>query len=401
MKIIERTEYIDQLKRVVGTPDIKVITGIRRSGKSKLMLTFIDYLNKNYKNINIVYIDYNLSKYEDLTNKDSLYEYVSEHYDKKKKNFLMIDEIELCENFEKVVISLYTEGKYDIYLTGSNAFLLSSDLVTLFTGRTFEIQVFPFSFKEYLQYYKYKNLNEAFDRFVLEGGMSGSYLYKDIRDKYKNINDIYKTLLLRDIKQKYKIKHIETFNRISEYLISNISNIVSINNVQKAIKQSGSNIDYKTVAKYIEYLLSAFIFYKVTRYDLSGKKYLKTNEKYYLADHVFKYAVLGTKNMNYGYTYENIVAIELLRRGYEIYIGILYKKEIDFIAIKKDEQLFIQVCDDISAEKTFSREVAPLLSIKSGYKKMILANTKHDMYQYEGIEIHDIARWLEDIEGKE
>ncbi len=394
MKIIERTEYINQLKRVVGTPDIKVIIGIRRSGKSKLMLSFIDYLNKTYKNANVVYIDYNLTKYESLIDKNSLYEYVNNHYKKKKKNFLLIDEVELCKDFEKTIISLYTEGKYDIYLTGSNAFLLSSDLATLFTGRTFEIQVFPFSFKEYLQYYKFKNINDAFDRFVLEGGMSGSYLYKDIRDKYKNINDIYKTLLLRDIKQKYKIKHTDTFNKIAEYLVSNVSNIVSINNILKVIKQSGTNIDYKTVAKYIEYLINAFIFYKVKRYDLAGKKYLKTNEKYYLADHSFKYAVLGTRNMNYGYIYENIVAMELLRRGYEVYIGILYKKEIDFVAIKKDEQIFIQVSDDISDEKTFKREVAPLLSIKNGYKKMILANTKHEMYQYEGVEIHDIARWV-------
>ena len=396
MKILERTEYINQLKRVVGTPDIKVITGIRRSGKSKLMLSFIDYLNKTYKNANILYIDYNLIQFEDLTNKDSLYKYVSEHYKKKKKNFVLIDEVELCKGFEKTIISLYTEGKYDIYLTGSNAFLLSSDLATLFTGRTFEIQVFPFSFKEFIEYYKLKNINEAFDKYVLEGGMSGSYIYKDIRDKYKNINDIYKTLLLRDIKQKYKIKHIDIFNKISEYLISNVSNIVSINNILKAVKQSGTNIDYKTVAKYIGYLINAFIFYKVTRYDLAGKKYLKTNEKYYLADHAFKYAVLGTKNMNYGYIYENIVAMELLRRGYEVYIGILYKKEIDFVAIKKDEQIFIQVSDDISDEKTFKREVTPLLSIKNGYKKMILANTKHEMYQYEGIEIHDIARWLKE-----
>ena len=396
MKILERTEYIDQLKRVIGTPDIKVITGIRRSGKSKLMVSFIDYLKKQFKNANIVYIDYNLAKYKDLTNKDSLYEYISNQYEKKKKNFILIDEVELCKDFEKTIISLYTEEKYDIYLTGSNAFLLSSDLATLFTGRTFEIQVFPFSFKEYLQYYKYKNINQAFDRYVLEGGMSGSYLYKDMRDKYKNINDIYKTLLLRDIKQKYKIKHIDTFNKISEYLISNVSNIVSINNILKTIKQNGTTIDYKTVAKYIGYLINAFIFYKVTRYDLAGKKYLKTNEKYYLADHAFRYAVLGAKNMNYGYIYENIVAMEFLRRGYEVYVGILYKREIDFVAIKKDEQIFIQVSDDISDEKTFKREVTPLLSIKNGYKKMILANTKHEMYQYDGVEIHDIARWLND-----
>lgn len=394
MKIIERTEYLEKLIRVIGTPDIKVITGIRRSGKSKLMASFIAYIKKNIKKANIIYIDLNLKKLEKYKNADKLYNFVKEKYDKKKKNFLLIDEIEECEGFENIINSLHAEEIFDIYITGSNAFLLSSDLATLFTGRTFEIEVYPFSFSEYLKYFKNKDIDVAFKNYLFEGGMSGSYVYKNIEDKYENLKTVYDTLLLRDIKNKYKIKNIEVFEKIVEYLISNISNLISTNNITDALKNNRIKIDYKTVGKYIEYLLNAFIFYRVKRYDLAGKKYLKTNEKYYLSDHAFKYAILGTKNMDYGYVYENIVAIELLRRGYELYVGVLYKKEIDFVAKKRNEQIYIQVSDDISTEKTLKREVDPLLSIKDGYKKIIIANTKHDMYQYEGIEIYDLVRWL-------
>ena len=394
MKIIERKSYIEKLKRVANTPDIKVITGIRRSGKSKLMLSFIDYLKSNEKKVNIVYIDYNLKQNEELLDKEKLYTYVNKNYKKNYQNYLFIDEIELCKGFEKIIISLYTEENYRIYITGSNAFLLSSDLLTLFTGRTFEIQVFPFSFSEYLEYFKYKDIHNAFEKYVKEGGMSGSYLYKELDDKYKNINSIYTTLLVRDIQQKYNIKHMETFNKISDFLVSNIANIISINNITNILNNKENKITYKTVDKYIGYLVNAFVFYRIKRYDLVGKKYLKTNEKYYLADHSFKYALLGTKNMNLGYVYENIVALELLRREYEVYIGILYKKEVDFVAIKKDEQIYIQVSDDISNQSTFEREINPLLSIRDGYKKIIIANTKHEMYQYEGIAIYDIADWL-------
>ena len=311
-----------------------------------------------------------------------------------KKNFVLIDEVQMCSCFEKAINGLHAKEKYDIYLTGSNAFLLSSDLATLFTGRTFEIEVYPFSFKEYLKYYEYNDLFKAFDKYVQEGGMSGSYLYNSIDKKYDYLNDIYNTLIVRDIYEINRLKDEKLMSSINDFLIDNISNLTSARNIAKTLTNNNEKVNHKTINRYIDYLCNAFAFYKVRRYDIQGKRYLSTQDKYYLSDHSFKYAKLGTKNMNYGRIYENIVAIELKRRGYELYVGVLYKKEIDFVAIKQNEKIYIQVSDDISGEETFNREITPLLKIKDAYPKMIIARTKHDTYQYEGIKIIDIAIWL-------
>ena len=271
---------------------------------------------------------------------------------------------------------MHATEKYDIYITGSNAFLLSSDLATLFTGRTFEIKVYPFSFSEYLQYFGYTDKYNAFDKYMLEGGMSGSYLYKDQEAKYDYIAEVFDTLIVRDIRRKYKIRNVQLMDRIVDYLMDNISNLSSARNITSTLKVSMEKIHHTTVGSYLQYLCNAFAFYKVRRYDIKGKKYLASNDKYYLSDHTFRYAKLGTKNMDYGRVLENIVAMELLRRGYEVYVGVLYKKEIDFVAIKRNEKIYIQVSDNISDEKTFEREVSPLLNIKDAYPKMIIAHTK-------------------------
>ena len=300
----------------------------------------------------------------------------------------------MCDGFEKALNGLHAEEKYDIYITGSNAFLLSSDLATLFTGRTFEIEVYPFSFKEYLKYYNYKDIQEAFDKYTQEGGMSGSYIYKTQEEKYQYISDVFNTLIIRDIKQKYNIKNTDVLNNLNNYLIDNISNLTSSNNITHFLNSYKVNITDKTVKNYIDYLCNAFAFYKIKRYDIKGKKYLSTQDKYYLADHSFKYAILGTNNMDFGRTYENIVAIELLRRGYELYVGTMYQKEVDFIAKKRNENLYIQVSDYIGDDSTLKRETTPLLQIRDAYPKIIIARTRHEDYQYEGIQIYDIANWL-------
>lgn len=393
MKIIER-EYLNKLIDVIGTPDIKVITGVRRSGKSKLLEAFKEYVLNNIEDANIISINFNLLEYEDLKDYIKLNEYIENKYISGKKNFLCIDEIQLCEGFELAINSLHAEEKYDIYITGSNAFLLSSDLATLFTGRTFEIKIYPFSFKEYLKYYEYDDIDEAFDKYVLEGGMSGAYLYKNNEDKYNYISEVYNTLIVRDIIRRYNIKNKDLLNNLNDFLMENISNITTTRNIEKEFIKNGNIITNKTIGKYIEYLCNAFLYYKIKRYDIRGKKYLSTQDKYYLVDQGFKYAKIGTKNINYGRVYENIVAIELLRRGYELYVGELYKTEIDFVAIKQDEKIYIQVSDDISNESTFKREVNSLLKIRDAYPKILIARTKHDIYQYEGIKIIDIAKWL-------
>ena len=396
MYLIEREQYIKKMINVIGTPDIKVITGVRRSGKSKLLEAFKDYIVNNIENYNIIHINFNIKKFDNLKNCDYLYNYINEHYENNKNNFVLIDEVQMCKDFEKTINWIHAEEKYDIYITGSNAFLLSSDLATLFTGRTFPIEIYPFSFKEFVKYYNYKDLNEALDKYVLEGGMSGSYLYKTNEEKYEYLKDIYDTLIVRDIQKKYKIRNTLLLDMLNDFLMDNISNLISSRSIARELSKTKKEkyISDKTINNYIIYLINAFAFYKVRRYDIQGKKYLSSQDKYYLVDHSFKYAKIGTKNMNYGRIYENIVAIELLRRGYELYVGILYKKEIDFVAIKKDEKIYIQVADDISNEETFKKEVDSLLQIKDAYPKILIARTKHDNYQYEGIQVIDIANWL-------
>lgn len=208
---------------------------------------------------------------------------------------------------------------------------------------------------------------------------------------------MYNALIVRDISQKYKIRNVKLLDSLNDFLMDNISNLISSRSVTKELSKLNEgkrNISDKTINSYMKYLCQAFAFYKVRRYDIHGKRYLSSQDKYYLVDHSFKYALIGTKNMNYGRIYENIVAIELKRRGYEIYVGVLYNKEINFVAMKKDEKLYIQVSDDISGEDTFKREVASLLQIRDAYPKILIANTHHDAYQYEGIQIIDIADWL-------
>ena len=394
MKLIDRNQYLEKMISVIGTPDIKVITGVRRSGKSKLLEAFKDYIETEYTDYNIVHINFNLPEYDHLLEYRPLYDYVKAQYIKGKQNFVLIDEVQMCTDFEKAVNGLHAMEKFDIYITGSNAFLLSSDLATLFTGRTFEIKVFPFSFSEYMQYFGYNDKYVAIDKYMIEGGMSGSYLYKDQEAKYDYIADVFDTLIVRDIRKKYKIRNMQLMNQLVDFLMDNISNLTSARSIKNAFSGIQEKVNHVTISSYMQYLCNAFAFYKVRRYDIKGKKYLSSNDKYYLSDHTFRYAKLGTKNMDYGRILENIVAIELLRRGYEVYVGILYKKEIDFVAIKRNEKIYIQVSDNISDEKTFEREVSPLLQIKDAYPKMVIARTRHDEYQYEGIKIVDIADWL-------
>lgn len=394
MKLIERKDYLDKVINVMGTPDIKVITGVRRCGKSKLLEAFRAYVSANIPNANVIHINFNLPEFEKLNEYRALYDNINSRYKEGVENFVLIDEIQMCDNFEKAINGLHASEKFDIYITGSNAFLLSSDLATLFTGRTFEIKVYPFSFAEYVKYYGYTDLYTAFDSYVTEGGMAGSYVYKDQQAKYDYIQEVFNTLIVRDIRTKYKIRNTALMDRLVDFLMDNISNLTSPRKISDTFNSFKDKVNHNTVGAYMQYLCNAFAFYKVRRYDIKGKKYLSTTEKYYLCDHSFRYAKLGTKNMDYGRVLENIAAIELLRRGYEVYAGVLYKKGVDFVAIKRDEKIYIQVSDNITDEKTFQREVSPLLSISDAYPKMVIARTRHDDYQYEGVKVVDIANWL-------
>ena len=395
MQLIVRQEYLDELIELYKTPDIKVITGIRRSGKSVLLQEFITCLKALKEQINIVMINLQELECDHLLEYHALHKYILEQYQEGMTNVSLIDEVQMCPRFGLAINSIYTKGIYDIYITGSNAFLLSSDLATLFTGRTIEIKVYPFSFKEYLNYYGIMDgYDDAFDQYVRTGGMPGAYVYKNEDRQYDYIRDVYSTILIRDLVEKYKIRNKSEFANISEFMMDNIGNLLSSNSISNTLNNNQSEITRKTVSKYIDYLENAFLFYEAKRYDLKGKKYLNNNSKYYICDVSFRYAVNGTRNMDFGRVYENIVYIELLRRGYEVYVGKLYKKEVDFVAKKRDEQIYIQVSDNISDEKTFEREYSPLLAIRDAYPKMIIARTHHENYDYQGVQVVDICRWL-------
>lgn len=395
MKTIVRKNYLNRIIELKDTPDIKIITGIRRSGKSKLMQSYIEYLKTNYDNINIIFIDFMDLEFEEIKEYHALHSYVEQHYVAGKMNYFFVDEVQMCPKFELAINSLYSKGKYDIYVTGSNAFLLSADLATLFTGRYIEIHVFPFSFQEYCEYYSdVSDKDKLFDEYSFKGGLAGSYLYPNDRDRVTYIKEVYETIVTRDLVQKYALPDTTVLQRLSEFLMDNISNLTSPNKVSQLLNANNVSTTHVTVRKYIKYLCNAFVFYDIKRYDIRGKRYLESSEKFYLCDTGIRYAILGSRNMDYGRVYENMVCIELLRRGYDVYVGKLYQKEIDFVAQRGSEKIYIQVSDNISAQETFEREYSPLLQIRDAYPKMIIARTRHPKYSYEGIMIYDIAEWL-------
>ena len=394
-KFITRESYLNRLIDLRETPDIKIITGIRRSGKSELLKAYIDYLKNNYDNANIIFIDFNDIVFSELKDHLSLNSYIEKSYDPKKINFVFIDEVQLCKDFEITVNSLHNSKKYDIYITGFNAFLLSSDLATLFTGRFIEIQVFPFSFREFSIYYDdIKDISKLFDMYVKQGGMAGAYNYKNEEDVASYIRDVYVTIVMRDLVSKYSIQNTAVLDNLSEFLMDNIANITSPNKISNTLSSNKIATNHVTIQNYIKYLCNAFLFYDIYRYDMKGKKYLETSKKYYLCDISFRHAINGNRNQDFGRIYENIVAIELLRRGYRVYVGKFGEKEIDFIALKGNDKIYIQVSDNNSGDNTFKREVSSLLQIRDAYPKMLISRTNHEDYTYEGVKIIDIKNWL-------
>ena len=397
MKIILRKRYLDRMIELKDTPNIKIITGIRRSGKSQLMQAYVEYLRNHFDNVNIIFVDYMDLAFEELKEYHALHNYIEERHQTGKANYVFVDEVQMCPGFELAINSLYAKGKYDIYLTGSNAFLLSADLATLFTGRYIAVPVFPFSFEEYCEYYNdIKDREQLFEDYSVNGGLAGSYVYRTEADRTNYIKEVYETIVTRDLVQKYQLSDIMVLQRLSEFLMDNVSSLTSPNKVSNTLSANMIATNHMTVGKYIRYLCNAFVFYDIKRYDIRGKKYLESLDKFYLCDTGIRYAVLGSRNMDYGRIYENIVCIELLRRGFEVYVGKLYQKEIDFVAQCGSEKIYIQVSDNITDEDTFKREINSLLSIRDAYPKKVIARTRHPKYTYEGIEICDIAEWLLD-----
>jgi predicted AAA+ superfamily ATPase len=466
MTTLVRADLLNKLLALKGTPDIKILTGIRRAGKSTLMREFIRVCREQNPSVNVVYIDLTQLEQEALKEYHALYAYVGEHLREGAQNVLCIDEVQLCEGFELAINSLHARGAWDIYLTGSNAFLLSSDLATLFTGRYMELHVFPFSFREYLTYQwltsgagaglatagaattslaepvapgaletpflgaspfpastnaqKHREvetsaraaglgsetytaqdaeayaalrpqLDELFDTYAREGGMAGALAYQTPEQRLDYLRSVYTTIANRDLMQKRPALKPETLSAITEYLLDNVGNLTSASNIASTLALAGSHV---TAGTYLHYLCETFLFYQVKRYDIKGKRYLATTDKFYVVDPGFRTALLGTRNLDTGRVYENLVAIELLRRGWDIYVGKLYKKEVDFVAMRRNVKLYVQVCDSLDDAATLERESSSLLAIRDAWPKVIIARTRHAAYTYEGIQVYDIARWL-------
>ena len=394
MKLIKRAIYLSKLTSLLGTPDIKIITGVRRAGKSKLLQAFRDLLSSQ-KDVNIIFIDLSDLENESLLEYHALNEYVLSYTVEGADNVLMIDEVQECKGFERVINSLHNKGMYDIYLTGSNAFLLSSDLATLFTGRQMEISVYPFSFSEFLAYYPDSADNESMlDRYMVEGGLAGSYVYRTEADRVSYIREVFETILVRDLVQKFNLNEPTVLRHLAEYLMDNISNLTSPHRASVQLVQNKVATNHVTAANYIDHLIHAFLFHAVKRYDIRGKKYLATNEKYFLCDLGFRYAVLGRRNMDYGRACENLVYLELRRRGYDVYVGKIKNLEIDFIAMRGSEKTYIQVSDSIADPLTFEREMAPFAMLRDGYPRMLIARTRNPESDYEGVRIVNLSDWL-------
>ncbi len=258
------------------------------------------------------------------------------------------------------------------------------------------MKTYPFSFREFRRYFNSeKDVDRAFERYVVEGGLAGSYLYGDDALRVSYLREIYLTILRRDIAGRFGISDTTVLERLSEFLMDNVGNVTSANNLADELVRQKVATNHVTVGRYLNCLSDAFLFVESKRYDVRGKRYMEKSGKYYLMDHGLRYAVLGRRNMDYGHVYENIVFIELLRRGYEVYVGKLYRKEIDFVAMKGGDKMYIQVSDDLSSRDTLAREIDPLMRIRDGYPKLLIARTRHDETTQEGIRVLDIARWLD------
>ena len=384
----------------MGSPDVKVITGMRRSGKSVILQQFIERIKTKDPRANVLFIDFTKLEFEELRDYRRLNAWAEANRKDGVQNYLIIDEVQMCEKFEHAINSLHATKGFDIYLTGSNAFLLSSDLATLFTGRTMVVEVFPFSFSEFRQYFGYEQgVDDAFDEYVRRGGLPGSYVYQRETEQTANLAETYNTIVQRDLIDKYRLGNAAAMHCIAEFLMDNIGNITSANNVCSRLSTGKVEPSHVTAGNYIRYLCHAFIFDECKRYDLKGGKYLETLSKYYLYDHGLRFAILGTRALDFGRIYENIVYMELRRRGYKVCVGKLYQKEVDFVAVRGSEKFYIQVSDDISSQETLTRELTPLMKIADAYPKLLIARTRHGETVQNGVRVVDIVRWLAGDEG--
>ncbi len=400
--MIERNEYLNLLKRFKDKELIKVITGIRRCGKSTLLEIYKDYLlNNGVTQEQIISINLEDLKYNFIGDYMALYNYVNENIKANKKNYVFIDEVQKIAEFQKAVDSLYINKNIDLYITGSNAYFLSSELATLLSGRYIEIKMLPLSFKEYKDAYKNLSNDELYQKYISFGSLPYTTSLETEDDVSIYLSSIYNDIIIKDVMMRKKITDEGMLRSVANFAMDNIGNLVSVNNIANSMTSDGRDINVRTVEKYLEGFTECFFLYKASRYDIKGKQYLKTGEKYYVSDLGLRYFILGRKIGDYGHILENVVYLELLRRGYDVFIGKVEDYEVDFVAINKDGRLYIQVADTLKGidekdNRILDRELKSLKKIDDNYEKLILTFDKIPLANEEGIKIRNVLDWLLD-----
>ena len=399
--MIYREEYMKRLRAFKDSKIIKVVTGLRRSGKSTLLQMFRDELaDGGVHPEQIQYINFELMKYDEVRTYRQLYDLVKEKALTDRKNYLFFDEIQQVEGWEKAINSLSLEYDADIYVTGSNAYLLSSELATLISGRYVEIKMLPLSFKEYYGYYGKSGLSreELFNNYLKYGGLPQLLsLPQDEQVINAFLSSIYDTVILKDVLNKNKLKDIDILKRVYAFLCTNVGSITSTNSVAKYIAQEAKldkSLRPATIGNILQMLENAFIIYRAERYDVKGKEVMKSLEKYYLADTGLKNIVAGYTLENYGHSIENVVYLELLRRGYQVYVGRSGGKEIDFVAKSNEETRYFQVTETLIDKNTLEREVAPFRNTGDFYEKTIITADKTYVTNFDGIKIVNLIDFL-------
>ncbi len=403
--MVQRKEYLEKL---IGWKDddvIKVVTGIRRCGKSTLLMQYQDYLKSiGIEENQIIAVNFEELEYEELCDYKKLYAYIKDRLVADKITYIFLDEIQKVPSFEKVVDSLYVKPNVDIYITGSNAYMLSGDLATLLTGRYVEISMLPLSFSEYMQLSD-KDKESAFADYIKYGGLPFVATMDRTDDKVDTyLEGIYNTVIVKDIEDrqkrqesnsdKRKINDIPLLKTIAKYLSSVIGSPVSLRGITNYLVSSGRKISANTVSNYVDALIESFIFYPAERFDIVGKQLLKANKKYYMVDLGIRNHILPRKYYDLGFSVENIVFFELLRRGCKVTIGKYQENEVDFVAEKRGEFTYIQVTADMVSESTFDREMKPLYAIQDNYEKIVLTLDKLTVGNYDGIKVVNVIDWL-------
>lgn len=403
--MVLRNEYLEKLRSWKDEQIIKVVTGIRRCGKSTLLKQYQELLKQEgIQEAQIISINFEELEFEELLDYKKLYAYIKERMQANQRNYIFLDEIQRVGSFEKVVDSLYVKENTDIYITGSNAYMLSSDLATLLTGRYVEISMLPLSFREYCVITKTDG-ETAFSEYMKNGG----FPYIAVMDKTSEkvdayLEGIYNTVIVKDIEERQnrrekdpdrrKITDITLLKSIAKFLASVIGSPVSVRSVTDYLISNGRKVSPNTVDDYIDALTGSFIFYEAERFDIVGKQVLKANKKLYMVDLGLRNHILPRKHYDLGFSLENIVYFELLRRGYKVNIGKVGNTEVDFVAEKQGETVYFQVTADMTAEATFEREMKPLQSIRDNYEKIVLTLDRYTLGNYEGIKVLHALDWL-------